>query len=428
VVSRDVVIEIDDETITAVTIGAAPPSDARRLGGLVIPGLANVHSHAFHRALRGRTEAGSGDFWSWREQMYATAATLDPDSYHRLARATYAEMTLAGITTVGEFHYLHHRPDGSPYEDPNVMSDALVAAAGDAGMRITLIDTCYLRGGPDGRPLEGTQRRFGDGSAERWAARASRLRDAPHLRRAAGIHSVRAVDPASMETVAAWAAEHDAPLHVHVSEQPQENADCLAATGRTPTLLLADHGVLGERTTAVHATHMDDDDIAAMGGSRTTVCLCPTTERSLADGVGPAGHLRRAGSPLCVGSDSHAMIDLFEEARAVELNERLVTGRRGVHRPEHLLEAMTSQGMAALGWTAGRIAVGSRADLVAIDLDSPRLAGAHPDDLAAHAVFAATASDVTDVIIDGRSIVEDRKHLLVGDVGAALAASMEETA
>ena len=202
-VAERVLIEVDGERITAVSEGADPPAGATRLAGVTIPGLANGHSHAFHRALRGRTHRGGGDFWTWRELMYQVAGALDPDRYLELATATYAEMALAGITAVGEFHYLHHDPAGRPYADPNQMGEVLIEAAGRAGVRLTLIDTCYLRAGFDGQALAGAQVRFGDGDADAWAERAGALRERPGVRVAAGIHSVRAVDPAAMATVAA---------------------------------------------------------------------------------------------------------------------------------------------------------------------------------------------------------------------------------
>src|SRR6266540_803546 len=328
-VAERVLIETDGERVTAVEAGRDAPPEARRLPGLVLPGLANAHSHAFHRALRGRTHGGQGDFWSWRERMYALASRLEPDSYLALARATYAEMALAGIAAVGEFHYLHHPPGGGRYADPNELGRALLRAAAEAGVRITLLDACYLQADVDGASLEGVQRRFGDGSAAAWAERVERL--APPAGGGAllgaAIHSVRALPPAAMAEVAAWAAERGAPLHLHLSEQPRENQACLAATGRTPARLAADCGVLGRRTTAVHATHPATGDAELLGASGTTVCLCPTTERDLADGIGPARRLVDAGCPLALGSDSHAVVDLFEEARAVELDERLATGR-----------------------------------------------------------------------------------------------------
>jgi formiminoglutamate deiminase len=424
-VAERVLVEVEGDRIAGVREGVDPPAGAARLGGITVPGLANGHSHAFHRALRGRTQRGKGDFWTWRELMYRVAAGLTPDRYLELARATYAEMVLAGITAVGEFHYLHHDPAGRPYADPNRMGEALIEAAAQAGIRLTLIDTCYLRAGLGGEPLAGPQVRFGDGDADGWAERASGLRDRPGVRVAAGIHSVRAVDQAGMSTVAAWAEARQAPLHLHLSEQPAENQACLAATGLTPAALADAAGVLGPRTTAVHATHLTGDDVARLGATRTTACLCPTTERDLADGVGPARALADAGSPLCLGSDSHAVIDLFEEARAVELDERLATRRRGHHQPADLLAAATQAGMDALGWDAGRLAPGRLADLVTVGLDSVRLAGTRPAEAVDHLVFAATAADVASVVVGGRQVVRDGQHLLVGDVGQALARAIE---
>ena len=423
-VAERVLIEIEGERIAAVTEGVDPPPGAARLEGVTIPGLANGHSHAFHRALRGRTHRQGGDFWSWRELMYQVAGVLDPDRYLELATAVYAEMALAGISAVGEFHYLHHDPAGRPYADPNAMGEALAEAAGRAGVRLTLIDTCYLRAGLDGAPLAGAQVRFGDGDADAWAGRAGAFRERPGVRVAAGIHSVRAVDEAAMATVAAWAAGRDAPLHLHLSEQPAENQACLAATGRTPAALAEASGVLGPRTTAVHATHLTEEDVARLGASRTAACLCPTTERDLADGVGPAQALAAAGSPLCLGTDSNAVVDLFEEARAVELDERLVTGRRGHHDPADLLAAATEGGMAALGWDAGRLAPGRLADLVTIGLDSVRLAGTRPAEVVDQVVFSASAPDVASVVVSGRQVVRDGRHLLVGDVPGALAGAV----
>jgi formiminoglutamate deiminase len=423
--ARDVLVTAEGSAITRVEVGGDPVAGTTRLPGAVIPGLANAHSHAFHRVLRGRVETHGADFWGWRDQMYAVADQVDPDSYHRLARATYAEMTLNGYTTVGEFHYLHHRPGGRPHSERNAMGHALVAAAQDVGVRLTLIDTCYLQGGIAGEELDGVQRRFSDGDADSWVERVSEHRPPEGARIAAGIHSVRAVPPRAMEVVSGWAADGGAPLHLHLSEQPAENEVCLEATGRTPTQLVADHGVLGERTTVVHATHLASEDVGRLGRTGTTACLCPTTERALADGIGPASALRAAGSDLALGSDSHAIIDPFVEARSVELHERLVSGRRGHHRPEDLLHAATAGGMASLGWDAGRIAPGQRCDLVALDTSSVRLAGTDDDALAAHVVHAASGADVTDVVIDARHVVRDGEHVL-GDVAAELDAAIRE--
>ncbi|MGW3787181.1 formimidoylglutamate deiminase [Micromonospora chokoriensis] len=427
----DVLIEVDEGRITAVTplLGAHGPdagvdvyADAVPLPGLTLPGLSNVHSHAFHRALRGRTHGGRGDFWTWRDQMYGVADRLDPDTYLALARAVYAEMALAGVTCVGEFHYLHHRPDGGAYDDPNEMGAALVEAAAHAGIRLTLLDTCYLTSTVDGQALAGPQRRFGDGDASRWAQRAEAFQPTDaHVRVGAAVHSVRAVPADQLSTVAEWAGERQAPLHVHLSEQPAENDECRAVHGRSPTALLAEHGVLGPNTTAVHTTHPTSADLTLLADSRTGVCLCPTTERDLADGIGPARLMAEAGIRLSLGSDSNAVIDLFEEARAVELDERLRTRRRGHFTPADLVTAASSAGHTALGWAdAGRIAVGARADLVTVRLDSARTAGVPP----VGAFFAATAADVEQVVVDGRLVVAEGRHLSV-DVPAELSAAIE---
>ncbi|MFG3251493.1 formimidoylglutamate deiminase [Streptomyces sp. NPDC048187] len=415
-----------DGRITAVHQGVTtPPPGAEILRGLTLPGLANAHSHAFHRALRGTVQVGSGTFWTWREVMYSVADRLTPESYLDLARAVYAEMALAGITTVGEFHYVHHAPGGTPYADPNAMGEALIGAAAEAGVRITLLDTCYLSSG-FGEPPGHHQLRFSDGTAEAWAERCSVLKDQDHARIGAAIHSVRAVPADQLATVAQWAEQRRAPLHVHLSEQTAENDACLRAHGRTPTRLLADHGVLGPRTTGVHNTHLTDEDVALLGDSRTGTCMCPTTERDLADGIGPAAALQRAGSPLSLGSDSHAVVDLLEEARAMELNERLRTRTRGHWTAAALLRAATADGHAALGWDdAGRIEAGARADLATIALDSVRTAGPLPRLGAETAVFAATAADVRHTIVGGRHVVRDGAHTLVPDVPRALARAVE---
>jgi formiminoglutamate deiminase len=415
-----VAIELEGEAIGSVTPGVAtPPSGADRLRGLTIPGLANAHSHAFHRALRGFAQLDGGTFWSWREQMYSLAERLDPDSYLALARATFAEMALAGITAVGEFHYLHHGPGGVPYSDANELGKTLIAAAEQAGIRISLLDTCYLHGGID-TAVEGTQRRFADASAEAWAARVSELEGGALARLGAAIHSVRAVDPESAAVVAEWARGREVPLHAHVSEQIAENDASVGAYGRTPTQLLADGGALDARFTAVHATHLGDEEIGLLGQARATCCLCPTTERDLADGVGPAHALAQAGSPLALGSDSHAIIDLFEEARAVELDQRLVGGRRGLHAAADLLRAATEDGHASIGWAAaGRIEAGAPADLTTVAIDGVRLVGAAERHPVEALVFAATGADVRQVIVGGRNVVVDGAHVEV-DVAAEL--------
>ena len=431
---HDVLIEAAGDRFTAVTPSTTAPPGTQRLRGLTLPGFANAHSHAFHRALRATTQADRGTFWTWRERMYEVAARLDPDSYLQLARAVYAEMALAGMTCVGEFHYLHHQPDGRPYADPNAMGRALVQAAAEAGLRITLLDTCYLTGGLDSSgmlPLSGAQVRFTDGDALRWAARTSELGSGPHsmispqARAGAAIHSVRAVPSDQMHPVVAWARQAGAPLHAHMSEQRAENEACQAFYGVSPTRLLYDEDVLGPRTTMVHATHVDPADLELLGGSHTFACICPTTERDLGDGLAPSQALTAAGCTLTLGSDSHAVIDMFSEARGVEYAERLARQARGHFTAEALLRAATSAGHTSLGWPdAGEICPGAWADLVTVTLDSVRTAGAAEELALETAVFCAAAADVRDVVIGGRDVVRDGIHLLVPDVPAELSRSI----
>ncbi|GAA4913542.1 formimidoylglutamate deiminase [Streptomonospora salina] len=436
-----VLVDVDGGVITSVARDTRPPDGAERLSGLTVAGFADAHSHAFHRALRGRTGEDGGSFWTWRARMYEAAGRLDPDSYHRLARAVYAEMALAGITCVGEFHYLHHAPGGARYGDPNAMGRALIAAAADAGVRITLLDTCYLAGGLDARngytQLEGIQLRFGDAGADGWAERVADLRPAgSHARIGAAAHSVRAVPPADLARIARAAPEAEsAAAHIHVSEQPAENAACAAVHGRTPVRLLDDTGFLAAlRPTLVHATHLTGADTALVRGTGAGVCLCPTTERDLADGLPDLGRL--AAAPLSLGTDGHTAIDMFAEARGAEEHERLRTGRRGTRPAHRLLQAAQADGHAALGWApdaatggsggAGRIAAGARADLATIALDGVRLAGFDPGRAADALVWGAGAADVRHVMADGRWIVRDGVHTAIPDAPARLHAAITE--
>jgi len=290
--------------------------------------------------------------------MYAIAGVLDPDSYFRLAKATFAEMRLAGYSSVGEFHYLHHGPDGTGYAQPNAMAEAVIEAARDVGLRIALLHTRYARAGfgspssgqtPD---LDPVQRRFVDADLDAWQQRtavlAARYAADPLVVIGAAIHSVRAVGADEFAAIAATLPL--APLHVHVSEQPAENSACLAATGRTPVQLLAEAGVWSPRSTAVHATHLSEADIAILGAAGANVCFCPTTEAELADGIGPSIALREAGATITLGSDSNTVIDPFAEARALAMHERLTSGRRDGWSAAQLWTAATADGHASLGF------------------------------------------------------------------------------
>ncbi len=415
---ESVLLELADGRITAVAAGVAATADSLTLRGLTLPGFANAHSHCFQRALRGRTQrGGGGSFWSWREQMYELAGRLYPYAVEALARATFAEMALAGVTLVGEFHYVHHDLDGTPYAARNTLGEAIIRAAADAGVRLTLLDACYLHGGLP---------RFRDDDVDAWADRVAQLRPTATARIGAAIHSIRAVDPHSAREVARLARRNDWPLHAHVSEQPKENEDCVAQHGLTPVELLDSAGALATTPfTAVHATHLTRADIARLGEAGACICMCPTTERDLADGVGPAHTLTQAGASLALGSDSHAVIDLLEEARAVELDERLATGVRGSHAPIALARAATAGGYASLGWPeGGRIEPGALADLTTLALDSPRLAGTRSQEALDAAIFAGAAADVHSVIVGGRQIVRDGAHVTL-DVAAELQVAVE---
>jgi formiminoglutamate deiminase len=438
-VASGVVIDVVGDRISNIKTGVvSAPTNSVRLRGVTLPGMVNGHSHAFHRGLRGRTHAEMGSFWSWRNQMYELADRLTPDSYRTLATAAFAEMVLAGFTTVGEFHYLHHGPCGVPYASPNEMTDVLIEAAATAGIRITLLDTCYLQAGltPESE-LNPIQRRFSDGDADRWAERVdattinaatinATTATANTAKLGAAVHSVRAVPRAAIATIANWSTMHSVPLHAHVSEQPAENEQCLAVHGCTPTELLHDAGALRESFTAVHASHLSQHDLALYEQTGATCCICPTTERDLADGIGPTAALQSAHVPMCIGSDSHAIVDPFEEMRAVEMNQRLATLTRGNHQPAELLASATSVGAQSLGWPdAGHLAAGALADFVTVSLDSPRLAGADHTQLAAALVFGASAADVHHVVVGGRVIVTDAAHVSV-NVSKALDTSIRQ--
>lgn len=387
----------------------ASPGDVR-LEGVTMPGFANAHSHLFHRALRGRTHGGGGTFWTWRDEMYAVARLLDPASYRVLARAVLLELLTAGYTAVGEFHYLHHGPGGRPHEDPNAMGQAVIDAAADVGIRLTLLDTCYLHGGltPQGHlPPDEVQQRFSDGTVAAWAARVRDLRGGDLVRIGAAAHSIRALTPQELD--AFGEATVGRTVHAHVSEQPAENAAAQAFYGRTPVELLGEAGLLDENFTAVHATHLSERDLDLLQASGAGVCLCPTTERDLADGIGPSRDFRARGISMSIGSDQHAVVDPFEELRGVEMHERLLTHERGRFQPSALLAMGSEQGYAALGWSrGGHLRAGHLADFVAVRTDSRRTAGSEPGQL----MYAAGAPDVRDVVVGGRHVIAGGQHAL----------------
>ncbi|WP_437652796.1 formimidoylglutamate deiminase [Sorangium sp. So ce1182] len=346
-----------------------------------LPALATAHSHAFQRGMRGQAQrpgpSGADDFWSWRTAMYALAGSLTPESIHAISKVAYRELRAAGVRTVGEFHYVHHQPDGAPYADRTVLADAVIEAAREAGLRIALLRVVYARAGA-GREPEGAQRRFSDASLDAALADVDALRaryaGREDVRVGVAPHSVRAVPPAWLGEIARYAGERGLMLHMHVAEQPAEIEACLAETGRRPVELLAERGVLSERFVAVHATHLAPHEPALLGAARAFACLCPTTERDLGDGLPDVGALRAAGVRLCVGIDSHVITDPFEDLRGVELGERLRTGKRVTLRGEG--GATPSEALWEIGSQRGAEACGfaDAGGTLAIRRDAPALA------------------------------------------------------
>ena len=419
-------------TISAGTIlRVGPPArhqdvTVRLPGRLLVPGLVNAHSHAFQRAFRGqvqRTADGQDDFWSWRTAMYGVAGTLPPEGVHAVSRLAFLEMAEAGITRVGEFHYLHHAPDGTPYADPEELARRVIAAALDVGIRITLLRVVYGRNGP-GEPLAGAQLRFADRGPEDALAALDRLGDLAGDRVGLGLapHSVRAVPGVWLRDLAGFAGV----VHAHVAEQPREVAICRAEHGRSPLQVLAAAGLVSERFTAVHLTWPDEGDLTRLRDAGGRVCACPSTELDLGDGFLP---LAAREVPLCVGSDSQARIDLLGEVRALEWHGRAVAGRRNVMSPPgerhglaaRLLDIATRGGARALGVPvpdAAGLAAGRPADLVALDLERPAAAGVPPLEAV---VFGGGPEWVTDVWVAGERVVADGRHPRREEVARAAA-------
>ncbi|NOK00753.1 MULTISPECIES: formimidoylglutamate deiminase [unclassified Myxococcus] len=414
------------------------PAGARTValpGRALLPGLVNGHSHAFQRLIRGRTEyVASGreadDFWSWREAMYRAAESLSPEDLYVASRQAFVEMALAGITTVGEFHYVHHQADGTPYADRNTLAHAVIRAARDVGLRICLLRVGYARAG-FGVAANPRQRRFIDPDVETFLGSVEAL--AREVRSDAAVsvglapHSVRAV-PREWLAALAGSSVRRLPVHMHVAEQPKEIEACLAEHGRRPVELLADLGLLGPGFTAVHGVHLTDDEVSLLGRAEATVCACPSTERNLGDGIVPADALVKAGARISLGSDSQATVDLLDEARQLEGHLRLSRLRRAVLDPgggamdglaARLLDMATVDGARSLGLATGVLEAGAPADFFTVDLNHPSLVGALPASLLPAIVLGAEKAAVRDVVVGGREVVREGRHALAEESGRA---------
>lgn len=403
---------------------------ARIDGRWTLPGIANLHSHAFQRAMAGLAERmthPSDSFWTWRETMYRMAARFDPDSLHAVAAQLYAEMLEAGYTSVCEFHYLHHAPDGRPYADPAAMSRALVAAARETGIRLTLLPVLYMTGGFDGRPLNDRQRRFGLG-VDAWLRLFETLRaeQGDGLRVGCALHSLRAVPEDAMRAVLA-ALPRDARVHIHVAEQIGEVQDCLALRGDRPVRWLLNHAAVDARWTLVHATHLEMDEIAGIAVRGATVAICPTTEANLGDGLFPLRDYLDAGGAWGIGSDSHVSVSPVEELRWLEYGQRLATRRRNVVATEacpsvgaRLLAVVRASAAQATGFDAATLA----GDRVALDPAAPQLLGATANDIADRWIFAGNRPAVAEVSVGGREVVREGRHVDREAIAARHASAM----
>lgn len=411
----DAGLEAEGGRITRV-LDAEPSWD----GGWLLPGIPNLHSHAFQRVMAGLAERqthAQDSFWTWRETMYRIAARFDPDSLQAVAAQLYVEMLEAGYTTVCEFHYLHHAPDGRPYADPAAMSKALVAAARETGIRLTLLPVLYMAGGFDRRPLSERQRRFGhDLDAFLRLVESLRALEDEALRVGVAFHSLRAVPPEAMDAALA-ALPPDIPLHIHIAEQIGEVQDCLAVRNARPVEWLLDHAPIDARWTLVHATHLTGPETAAVAASGATVAICPTTEANLGDGLFPLREYLDAGGAWGIGSDSHVSVSPVEELRWLEYGQRLQTRHRNIavradngSVGETLLHGTLASGAAATGQAVGLLAPGQAADWIVLDAQAPVFAGARPADVADRWLFAGNRPLVREVRVAGEAVVSGGRH------------------
>ncbi|MDQ1638018.1 MAG: formimidoylglutamate deiminase [Pyrinomonadaceae bacterium] len=392
-----------------------------------LPGLVNAHSHAFQRVIRGRTEYRTTNdkdsFWTWREMMYSAAARLTAEDIYDASRMAFLEMALSGITAVGEFHYLNHAPDGSPYDDPNLLAKQVVRAANDVGLRIALLRVAYARAGFEAEPNP-RQARFIESDAERFLENVTQLRKDLAAEKAmawVGVapHSVRAVPLAYLKQIIAFADNEGLPVHMHVAEQAAEVSACINEYGRSPVALLSTEGLLSERFTAVHAIHVTPKVVRMLADARANVCACPTTERNLGDGIVPIDGYFKEGVRVSLGTDSQVQIDLLEDARELEYHLRLQKMQRAVLAEgvdaksalaARLFECATVNGGKSINGAAATDETDEPADFFTVDLNDPSLAGAGEDDLLAHIVFSLSKTAVKDVVVGGKRIVEDGHH------------------
>jgi formimidoylglutamate deiminase len=416
---KNIILSISDDgriaSISQQNVGAQfiAPSEILFLPGVaLLPGFVNTHSHVFQRALRGHTHcpfSKHDTFWTWRHAMYAEAQRLNPDLLYKEALTTYREMLAAGYTSVGEFHYVHHQQDGQPYANPNAMSEAVIQAGKDAGIHVVMLMTAYAQSGFN-QPPEEEQRRFCDASIDAYLDRveALRVKGGP-----IGVapHSVRAVPEEWFCAIAAYSHTHQLPLHVHADEQRAEIEQCLTTHGCTPIELLERFGALGVLTTIVHATHANATEIALLTQRGCTVCVCPTTEGDLGDGIAPYAEFLAAQIPLAIGSDSNTRLDPIEELRWAEYSARMRYQRRRVlvagelaSPGSLLLEYGTRRGAVALGLETGVIAPEMLADFIAVDLHHPSLAGWNAEDFLDVLFFGVSADVIVGTWVQGEKV------------------------
>jgi formimidoylglutamate deiminase len=382
-----------------IEVGPAPEGE-RLAGRALAPGFVNAHSHAFQRGLRGRVERmdpnhSHDDFWTWRQRMYSLAENLDPASIRKVSERCYREMLSAGYTSVAEFHYVHHRPNGEPYEDSNALAKAVMQAAEDVGIRLMLLPVAYARGGIP---------RFRDAEVERFLERVDALRGwakkRPLLEIGVAAHSVRAVPRGWLERIGEYASQNALPLHIHADEQPQEIEESQEEHGTRPIELLAASGFLGPRTVVVHATHADEHELGLLAEHGSWVCACPTTEGNLGDGFLPARAIFDLGIGLCVGSDSHVRLDPFEELREIETCARRLSGRRNVLVAPG--EDSPTPWLLRTGWQREGVEPGDAADFIEVDLEHPAVADVEEEYLPSALVFGAGSGVVAASWVAGR--------------------------